>query len=131
MDSRPISSPMIDHVVGVFSRENLSTVLASIHRAGFGPQTRVLDGGRSDVALQLERADLYVVEGCNPPGNAMLIVVTAPGRIAIVAELFERMGAEQILLASRGIVVAPNASPVNELAPELHIGSDSAAGVDA
>ena len=96
------SSPAIDHVVGTFPRTELSAALAATHRAGFGPQTRVFDGARGDTARQLERAGLRVLDGAPPATDALLIVVTAPGRTAIVAELFERLGAEAVLLAARG-----------------------------
>jgi hypothetical protein len=72
-----------DHVIGVFARSQLSAALAATHRAGFGPQTRVLDGARGDAARQVERAGLRIVAGDAPSADAVLIVVTAPGRTPI------------------------------------------------
>jgi hypothetical protein len=116
------SSPAIDHVVGTFPRTELSAALAATHRAGFGPQTRVFDGARGDTARQLERAGLRVLDGAAPAADALLIVVTAPGRTAIVAELFERLGAEAVLLAARGGDDKPAAAPPAALQPDIRIG---------
>ena len=116
------SSPAIDHVVGTFPRAELSAALAATHRAGFGPQTRVFDGARGDTARQLERAGLRVLDGAPPAADALLIVVTAPGRTAIVAELFERLGAEAVLLAARGGEDKPAAVPPAVLQPDIRIG---------
>ena len=80
------SSPAIEHVIGTFPRAELSAALAATHRAGFGPQTRVFDGARGDTGRQLERAGLRMLDGAVPPADAVLIVVTAPGRTAVVAE---------------------------------------------
>ena len=55
--------------------------LAATHRAGFGRRS-VFDGARGDTARQLERAGLRVLDGAAPPADAVLIVVTAPGRTA-------------------------------------------------
>ena len=116
------SSPAIDHVVGTFPRAELSAALAATHRAGFGPQTRVFDGARGDTARQLERAGLRVLDGAPPAADALLIVVTAPGRTAIVAELFERIGAEAVLLAARGGDDKPAAAAPAALQPDIRIG---------
>ena len=115
------SSPAIDHVVGTFPRAELSAALAATHRAGFGPQTRVFDGARGDTARQLERAGLRLLEGAPPAADALLIVVTAPGRTAIVAKLFERLGAEAVLLAARGGEDKPAAAPPAVLQPDIRI----------
>jgi hypothetical protein len=122
MHPDPVLSPAIDHVVGTFPRAELSAALAATHRAGFGPQTRVFDGARGDTARQLERAGLRVLEGAPPAADALLIVVTAPGRTAIVAKLFERLGAEAVLLAARGGEDKPAAAPPAVLQPDIRIG---------
>jgi hypothetical protein len=116
------SSPAIDHVVGTFPRAELSAALAATHRAGFGPQTRVFDGARGDTTRQLQRAGLRVLNGAPPPADAVLIVVTAPVRTAIVAELFQRLGAEEVLLAARGGEDKPVAAPPASLQPDIRIG---------
>jgi hypothetical protein len=121
MESQAARSPLVDHVIGAFTRDALSVALASTHRAGFGPHTRVLDGARSDVTQQLARAGLHVVAGCAPPGNAVLIVVTAPGRTRIVTELFERLGAEFVSLASRRSDVSLPAAPQDPIVPDVRI----------
>src|SRR5215210_5365686 len=121
------SSPAIDHVVGTFPRAELSAALAATHRAGFGPQTRVFDGARGDTARQLERAGLRVLDGAAPPADAVLIVVTAPGRTAIVAQLFERLGATLVLMAGRGVDGKPASAVPASMQPDIRIGDVGAA----
>jgi hypothetical protein len=123
----PGSSPTIDHVVGTFPRAELSAALAATHRAGFGPQARVFDGARGDTTRHLERAGLRLLDGALPPADAVLIVVTAPGRTAIVAELFARLGAESVLLAARGGNDKPAAAPPPLMQPDIRIGDAGSA----
>ncbi len=121
------SSSAIDHVVAAFPRAELSAALAATHRAGFGPQTRVFDGARSDTVRQLERAGLRMLHGAAPPADAVLIVVTAPGRTAIVAQLFEQLGAESVLLAARGGQDKPSSVIPAPMQPDIRIGDAGAA----
>jgi hypothetical protein len=121
------SSPAIDHVVAAFPRAELSAALAATHRAGFGPQTRVFDGARGDTARQLERAGLRMLDGDAPPAEAVLIVVTAPGRTAIVAQLFERLGADSVLLAARGGGDKPASVTPAPMQPDIRIGDAAVA----
>jgi len=116
------SSAVIDHVVATFPRAELSAALAATHRAGFGPQTRVFDGARGDTARQLERAGLHILDGATPPADAVLIVVTAPGRTAIVAQLFERLGAESVLMAARGGEDKSASTLPVSMQPDIRIG---------
>lgn len=116
------SSPGIDHVVATFPRAELSAALAATHRAGFGPQTRVFDGARGDTGRQLERAGLHILDGDAPPADAVLLVVTAPGRTAIVAQLFERLGAESVLMAGRGSEDKPARAAPALMQPDIRIG---------
>jgi hypothetical protein len=117
-------TPLADHVIGMFPREALSGALAATHRAGFGPQTRVLDGARDHPARQLERMGLRRLEGDEPLPDAILIVVTAPGRTAIVADLFHRLGAANVALAtSRAARPAPERMPMH--LPDIRIGGDA------
>jgi hypothetical protein len=125
MPPRAASSLAVDHVIGTFSRGGLSAALASTHRAGFGPQARVFDGARGDAKRQLERAGLRILDGDAPPADAVLIVVTAPGRTAIVAELFERLGAETIFLAARRGEDRPVAATPPAMQPDIRIGDDA------
>ena len=117
-----VPSPAIDNVVATFPRVGLSGALAATHRAGFGPQTRVFDGARGDIARQLERAGLCILDGAALPADAVLIVVTAPGRTTIVAELFERLGAESVLLAARGGDDKPASAAPASMQPDIRIG---------
>src|SRR5919107_2589928 len=116
------SSSGSDHVVATFPRAELSAALAATHRAGFGPQTRVFDGARGDTGRQLERAGLRMLDGAVPPADAVLIVVTAPGRTAIVAELFEQLGADSVLLAARGGDDRPISAIPASMQPDIRIG---------
>jgi hypothetical protein len=116
-----------DHVVGVFARDGLSSALASTHRAGFGPQTRVLDGARGDPARQLERAGLQLVSGERPSADAVLVVVTAPGRTTKVADLFRRLGAVSVQFASRRGAEPKERAEAPVLLPDIRIVDDRAA----
>ncbi len=127
MPADPASSPAIDHVVATFPRTELSAALAATHRAGFGPQTRVLDGARGDTARQLERAGLRILDGAAPPADAVLIVVTAPGRTAVVAQLFERLGAVSVLMAARGGDDKPASAVPASMQPDIRIGDTGVA----
>ena len=120
-----------DHVIGTFARAELSGALASTHRAGFGPQTRVLDGARGDAARQLARAGLEVVSGEPPPADAVLIVVTAPGRTFVVADLFTQLGAESVLLAARRSDERREAVKPALLVPDIRIGDDARAASES
>jgi hypothetical protein len=121
----------VDHVIGTFPREGLSAALASTHRAGFGPQTRVFDGARGDVTRQLARAGLEIRNDGAPPADALLIVVTAPGRATIVAELFERLGAESILFAVRRSTAAPTSHAPALEQPDIRIGGNAEVASEA
>ena len=48
----------IDVVAGEFGREQLSTGLVAVHRAGFGPHARVLDSARGALEEQLRKTGL-------------------------------------------------------------------------
>ena len=131
MHPRASSSLAVDHVIGAFPRDGLSAALAATHRAGFGPRTRVFDRGRGDVGQQLERADLRLIDGDAPLPDAVLIVVTAPGRTAIVAALFARLGAESVLFALSGGDVRPAATAPASTLPDIRIGEDAGIASEA
>jgi hypothetical protein len=115
-----------DHVIGVFPRDAMSAALAATHRAGFGPQTRVLDGARDDATHQLARSGLRIIEGSAPPSDAIVIVVTAPGRTSAVTNLFQRLGAETISLAARRAELRPPVASVPLLTPDIRLGEEPA-----
>jgi hypothetical protein len=125
MDAQTSLSPLVDHVIGMFTREQLSAALASVHRAGFGPYARVLDGARSDAARQLERTGLHLSDDRRPPADALLIVVNAPGRAKRVADLFAQLGAEATYFATRNRMPIPVSAEAGAIAPDVHIASDS------
>jgi hypothetical protein len=120
-----------DHVIGTFARADLSGALAATHRAGFGPHARVLDGARGDATRQLARAGLEVISGDPPPTDALLIVVTAPGRTAVVADLFDRLGAQAVLLAARRDEERREPAKPALLAPDVRIGEASGAASES
>ena len=111
-----------DHVIGIFLRDNLSTALAAVHRSGYGPQTRVIDGARGDVDGQLRRAGLRFHDEPAFESGVLLIVVTAPGRVAAVSELFSQLRAERIVLATRREEEQPAAVQSALLTPDIRIG---------
>lgn len=90
-----------DHILGAFSRERLGAALAAVHRSGYGPQARVFDGARGDVIRQLSRAGLRVHDPASIGADTLLIAVNAPGRAAMVAELFSELGAASVVMASK------------------------------
>jgi hypothetical protein len=127
MASRPALAATSDHVLGSFPRSALSDALVAMHRAGFGPQTRVFDGVRDDVARQIERAGLRVDGDAVLPADDIVIVVTAPGRTSQVAALFARLGAESILYAARSPSTAQTTTPPPILEPDIRLGDDGGA----
>jgi hypothetical protein len=128
LEPRAEVPPGADHVIGVFAREGLSAALASTHRAGFGPQTRVIDSARGDAGKQLQRLRLAAPWLESLPDNAVLIVVTAPGRPAIVADLFTRLGAESVVFAERRAAGPPATERIIALSPDIRIGEGAGAG---
>lgn len=92
----PRADPIDGPIVGLFDRERLPTVLAAIHRAGFGPQARVLDGVRGDLAAQLQRAGVRPRFALAADEPAVVVLVNAPGRGARVAAVLEQVGARTI-----------------------------------
>jgi hypothetical protein len=110
-------------VIGVFSRDRLSGALSAVHRAGFGPQARVIDGARGDLATQLDRAGLRVEAGIVFDPAALLIVVSAPGRAIAVSDLFSRLEAERVVAARRA-GEPPVASTPALLTPDIRIGEE-------
>jgi hypothetical protein len=131
VEPRAAPSPVADHVIGVFAREVLSPALAATHRAGFGPQTRVIDSARGDPGQQLERMGLRVPWGEPPSAEAVLIVVTAPGRTVNVADLFARLGADSVSFAERRSAGRPATEPIVSPAPDLRIGDGAGASSEA
>ena len=101
---QPRSLSRADHVIGIFARENLSVALSAVHRSGFGHHARVFDGTRQPVADQLTRAGLRLADGSGIKPDDLMIVVTAPGRTPIVAELFHETGAERVIFAERAVM---------------------------
>jgi hypothetical protein len=99
-----------DTVIGVFEQEVLPAALASVHRAGYGPNARVLQAERGSLTAQLQRAGI----GDPPPLEAEqrpLLVLYAPARVAQALDLMQRSGASAIHIASRdqnGIPYAPS-----------------------
>jgi hypothetical protein len=112
---QPRTSSRVDHVIGIFTRENLSGALSAVHRSGFGHHARVFDGMRQSAAEQLTRAGLRLVDGSSMEPDDLMIVVTAPGRTPIVAELFHETGAERVIFAERAALV--RAPLVEEVLP--------------
>lgn len=90
-----------DTVLAAIEGDRLSSALASLHRAGHGPNVRVLDAARGDLGGQLRRAGIADPPAV-APGTARLLMVFAPNRVAPVVDLLQRAGSTAIYLASRG-----------------------------
>lgn len=69
----------IDVIAGVFSRDQLSTGLVAVHRAGFGPHARVLDSARGALEGQLRKTGVHLAASF-AADDTTLILITAPGR---------------------------------------------------
>ncbi|MGH2557924.1 MAG: hypothetical protein ACRDJH_02585 [Thermomicrobiales bacterium] len=89
-----------DTVLGIVRRDDLPDALALLHRGGYGPNTRVMNAGRGDLAGQLRRAGI-----AHPPSlddqSQPLVMIFAPSRVADVVALLQRIGATAIHLAER------------------------------
>lgn len=109
--NQPSLGSRVDHVIGVFTREHLSGALSAVHRSGFGHHVRVFDGTRQPAGAQLLRAGLRLVDAASVEPDELMIVVTAPGRTAMVAEMFHQTLAERVILAERALPVLSDESP--------------------
>ncbi len=105
-----------DTVIGVFERDQLPAALAAVHRAGYGPNARVLQGDRGDLPGQFRRAGID-----SPPALSVndgpILVLFAPSRVAQAADLLQRSGARAVHVVTRGIDRVPYA-PVGWAPPE-------------
>ena len=108
---QPSLGSRADHVIGVFTREHLSGALSAVHRSGFGHHVRVFDGARHPAGAQLLRAGLRLVDAASVEPDELMVVVTAPGRTAMVAEMFYQTLAERVILAERALPVLSDESP--------------------
>ncbi len=127
MSPPSVVPPDADHVIGIFPRETLSAALASTHRAGFGPQTRVIDASRGGIDEQLDRLGLSV-QWIEPPGHEeAIILVVAPGRRASVTDMFWRLGARAVVCAARRGAASAAPNRVALSGPDIRIGADAAA----
>jgi hypothetical protein len=123
------SHGLADTILGVFERDRLSEALVALHSAGLGPQSRVLDGARGDLAGQLRRSAL---EGAVDPAtlapNLAIVVVTAPGRAALVADTLLRHGGRGVQALTRRPPVRAASAPGDppDIAPEVVAPRDDA-----
>lgn len=86
--------PQPEIVVAVVDRGDLSTLLTSLHRYGFGHVTRVLDPERAEVGDQLRRAGVEVPSQMGKvAGNRLCVMVSAPARTRVAMDLLLRSGA--------------------------------------
>jgi hypothetical protein len=92
-----------DVVVAVFDRDQLTTGLVAVHRAGLGPMARVLDPARGGLDDQFRRTGYQVPVNFSDAGSdSVLVIVTAPGRAERAVETLRRAGARAVYLATRG-----------------------------
>ena len=103
----------IDVVAGEFGREQLSTGLVAVHRAGFGPHARVLDSARGALEEQLRKTGLRLAASfAADDTDTTLILITAPGRADRAAATLSEAGARAVHRA-----VPAGAAPVEREAP--------------
>lgn len=96
-----------DTALGVVQRGRLSALLAALHAGGLGPQARVFDPARGDVAAQLQRANLPVppevsAGDADPKDDLVVVGVAAPGRAARAAETMLLVAAARVYVTTRG-----------------------------
>jgi hypothetical protein len=103
-----------DTVIGVFERDQLPAALAAIHRAGYGPNARVLQG--RDLPGQFKRAGIDSPPTLSVPDGPILVVF-APSRVAQAADLLQRSGACAVHVVTRGADRIPYA-PAGWAPPE-------------
>ncbi|HEU0115079.1 MAG TPA: hypothetical protein VFQ80_10405 [Thermomicrobiales bacterium] len=130
MEQQADAGPALaDTVLGVIERDRLSGALAALHRAGFGPHTRVLDGKRGDLAGQIRRSALHdAIDASRLASNLAVVVVSAPGRAALVADTLLRHGARNVQALNRRPPARPVARPGDapDIAPQLVAPRDEA-----
>lgn len=99
-------------VVGVFNRAQLSEGLTAVHRAGFGPQARVLDSARGPLREQLRQLGHRAAAEFGPDEtDTVLVVIGAPGRSERATAMLRQAGARDILATD------PPATPAAAFAP--------------
>ena len=103
-----------ESVVAVVDRDRLSAVLSALHGSGYGPNTRVLDGARGDLAAQLARVSVRVSESDlnlgDRPSDTAIVFVHAPGRGERVVALLRPHGPRDIHLVNRPALTVQSAS---------------------
>jgi hypothetical protein len=120
-----------ESVVAVVDRERLSAVLASLHGSGYGPNTRVLDGARGDLAAQIARANVPVSESDlnlgDRPSESAIVLVHVPGRGERVVALLRPLGPRDMQLINRA--KAPS-TLISEVQPAVNAPSPQVGGID-
>lgn len=88
-------------VIGAINRTDLSAVLSSVHRSGFGHVTRVLDPRRGDVLGQLRRAGVEIPAGFSLSDDRVVVMISAAARARAASELLQRWGAAATWISAR------------------------------
>ena len=115
------SSPGIDHVA-IFPRAEQRGPRGNPSRWLWAADSCLRwSAGRHRTATGAGRA-ARILDGAAPPADAVLIVVTAPGRTAIVAQLFQRLGAVSVHMAARGGDDKPDSAVPAAMQPDIRIG---------
>ena len=97
-----------DIVLGVFPREQLSDALIAVHRAGFGPQARVLDSARGPLAEQLRKLGQRVSLDLGPDeAGSVVVVIGAPGRAERALATLRQAGARIVVSGGQPVLAAP------------------------
>lgn len=114
------SQSNVETVVAVVDVDRLSALLARLHRDGYGPASRVLNGSREDLQAQCQRLGLddARVPELDAPAYSLL-VIRAAGRTRVIRELLTSCGIAEASIHS------PNTGSVGgELPLDLDRGSD-------
>jgi hypothetical protein len=125
-----------EYVIVLVGPDHLPVALAALHRAGYGPNARVFDPARGELAGQLRRAGVApeglpsalgegeVAVGVQAAGRAMAVVSTLIGAGVERVYLVARDGQWRVATASSAETVGPPRSPSAYLAFEGNLDLD-------
>lgn len=99
-------------VAAVVENEQMGLVLARLHREGYGPLSRVLDGSRGNVEPELQRlgieSDLVIEQD---GAQVSVVLVQSAGRTAPIHDLLRAAGISESLIFVRPPVMSTEHAP--------------------
>lgn len=114
------SQASVETVVAIVEVDRLSAVLARLHREGYGPASRVLNGSRDDLQTHIQR--LGFEDASVPDHDApafSLLLIRAAGRSQVIRELLTSCG-----IGDASIYSPQPASAREDLPLDLDRGTD-------